>query len=379
MRAQQKTFTVNAKQTFGSIVAKCYTPDDKINTIRHICTGYAADTEGKPMELENQNKYRFVWTAEGGIDSSGKEHYNNGEAAIILNWPDEKRANKTGDQRKIGYKATVRNSGNGQGENIQNIIDIKDLTNIEGATYKWIHQLNTNNYGKSSSNVNNPFYTGQTNVLDFTQEVNNFGFIGKVSFNPFDNANGIGLQISGGPLSAPVEIWGLDVADGGYQMFGPSITWCSTSGEIIRVTPYESGARIQQPNGDWGDPLGGYNGKLIYLWQAYQINTSAKVSKDSGTFAEITANSHGAQSLGGAGLHTDGQYIKTINYTVPINSEGATSLGNGIAFYFNKTDPNRIEGNMPLLLRVKDTTKGYYGQWYTYGTCVRAYNVRSGF
>ena len=118
---------------------------------------------------------------------------------------------------------------------------------------------------------------------------------------------------------------------------------------------------------------------MIYLWQAYQINTSAKVSKDSGTFAEITANSHGAQSLGSAGLYTDGQYIKTINYTVPINSEGATSLGNGIAFYFNKTDPNRIEGNMPLLLRVKDTTKGYYGQWYTYGTCVRAYNVRSGF
>lgn len=414
MRAQQKTFTVNAKQTFGSIVAKCYTPDDKINTIRHICTGYAADTEGKPMELAKQNKYRFVWTAEGGIDSSGKEHYNNGEAAIILNWPDEKRANKTGEQaqktfrvflkvydtensdeiiwgknnnvyvdlkvqRKIGYKATVRNSGNGQGENIQNIIDIKDLTNIEGATYKWIHQLNTNNYGKSSSNVNNPFYTGQTNVLDFTKEVNDFGFIGKVSFNPFDNANGIGLQISGGPLSAPVEIWGLDVADGGYQMFGPSITWCSTSGEIIRAIPYESGARIQQPNGDWGDPRGGYNGKLIYLWQAYQINTSAKVSKDSGTFAEITANSHGAQSLGSAGLYTDSQYIKTINYTVPINSEGATSLGNGIAFYFNKTDPNRIEGNMPLLLRVKDTTKGYYGQWYTYGTCVRAYNVRSGF
>ena len=411
MRAQQKTFTVNAKQTFGSIVAKCYTPDDKINTIRHICTGYAADTEGKPMELENQNKYRFVWTAEGGIDSSGKEHYNNGEAAIILNWPDEKRANKTGEDAKktfpvflkvydtenndeiiwgkdnnvyvnltvkryIGYKATVRNSGNGQGENIKNIIDIKDLTNIEGATYKWIHQLNTAKHGKSSSNVDNPFHTGQTNVLDFTNEANNYGFIGKVSFNPFNNANGIGLQISGGPLSAPVEIWGLDVADGGYQMFGPSIIWCSTSGEIIRMVPYENEADSQLSNIEWGDDQYGRRiGNLIYLWQTSTINTTAKVSKDTGDFAEITVNrDFGAQSLADIGLKVKGS-IKTTQFAVKINSEGSKNIGNGLVFYFDKNNPNREGGNMPLLLKVKDTTAGYQGQWYTYGTCVRGYTA----
>lgn len=411
MRAQQKTFTVSVKQTFGSIVARCYTPDTDINTIRHICTGYAADTEGNPMELENPNKYRFVWTAAGGIDSSGKEHYNNGEAAIILNWPDEKRANKTGEDAKktftvflkvydtenndeiiwgkdnnvyvnltvkryIGYKATVRNSGNGQGENIKNIIDIKDLTNIEGATYKWIHQLNTAKHGKSSSNVDNPFHTGQTNVLDFTNEANNYGFIGKVSFNPFNNANGIGLQISGGPLSAPVEIWGLDVADGGYQMFGPSIIWCSTSGEIIRMVPYENEADSQLSNIEWGDDQYGRRiGNLIYLWQTSTINTTAKVSKDTGDFAEITLNRDlGAQSLADIGLKVKGS-IKTTQFSVKLNSEGSRNIGNGLVFYFDKNNPNREGGNMPLLLKVKDTTAGYQGQWYTYGTCVRGYTA----
>ncbi len=403
MAAPQKMFSVLPGQKFSNIIAQCATPEPNFDTIRHICSGYAIDQNGNKLENINPEKYRFVWTAAGGIDSNGKVHYDGGSAEIILNWPDEKRANKIGDEakksfnvwlavydteegnrkvwnggttltvkRNIGYKASVRNTNNGKGENIKNIIDITDITGPDNAEYKWVHQLNTRKNGISNSSVDKPFKTGKVKELDFTQEANKVGFIGKVSYNPFNGANGVALEVSGEGLSAPVRIWGLDVADNDYQMFGPSINWC-TGSNIIRALQYEVGARNQQPGFDWGD-TGNGPGNLIYLWQNGGIYTDAKVSKEVGDFAKITVLTGAARSLANVNLHVD-ENILTTAYEIRLSSEGTNSIGNSLAFFFGQDYQDRYKGNLETSLEVKDTTNGYYGKWYTYGTCSTPYEL----
>lgn len=400
----EEPFEVLPAQVFKEIKASCSTPDDKWNTIRHLCTGKAIAEDGSDFKDEN-NRFTYVWTAK---DVNYTATVKNNEAAeVILNWPSENRANKTGEnakqsfnvrlqvydrdqsnkevfnggvtltvRRNIGYKANVRNYKAGQGKNIKNIIDITELKGPENATYQWRHQMNSKSRD-SITTFTAPFATGKVSELNFVNLANEGGFIGKMSNNPLTGYNGIALRVSGGGLSKPVDIWGLDVADGGYQMFGPEIQWCDNS-YAVRAPGYAEEMDRQLGTKIWGvnEDDSGRLGRPVYLW-IDTITTVSQVSKDAGDFAKITVINGQAKSIANMGLKNVGtSNLKTTADTIKLAGTGQTiSLSNGLVFYFNENYQYKAYGKIDVLLRVKDTSRGGgSNDWYDYGTCPTIYN-----
>ena len=405
MKAQERTFNVLPAQEFGSVEMICDNNGlSNYDTIRWECTGTALDEKGEPMKVD-AGRYRYEWWVDPAVSDTAetKKITNNGEKAIlILEWPEDNKANKTATkkytikvnvfdtinetrvvnaqeypvtvERNITYTGRVRNS-DGKGENIKNIINISGLQGPEGATYKWVYKLQTS-HGTQQVNVDNTNITGrEITEINLESQVNQIGFVGKITGNPFNGGNGIGLYIpKGDKLSRDMRLYG--VADDN-QFFGPSITWCSGS-SIMHATPYENEANTQNTGMQWGQDSRGSkkNSNFIYLWQKQNgnITTTSKVSKDSGTFAKITVLNSNAKSLDSAGLFVRNN-LKTIRNTIEISTDGNVSVGEGLAFYFDKNYGQKERGTLDVKLEVKDTSNTGSGSWHVYGKCPTSYKT----